>query len=184
MKRRQVISLMVFVLLAVLTCGCTSQEGEPTQPPPSPTTVVADDPQAPSPVPTEELETAVVEQVPVSEPAESDALSPEEGEPEADAAAAPINAEEGPVTFKSDALHGELTASGVPYDKDALMGAHKDLPFGTMVTVTNLANGKSIVVEITDRLPPQVTAIVDISSAAAAAIEMIDAGIVDGRIEW
>jgi rare lipoprotein A len=92
--------------------------------------------------------------------------------------------DEGPITFKSASLHGNATASGEPFDKDSLTGAHKDLPFDTEVTVINLFNGKSTLVRINDRLPANVSAVIDISPAAAEAIDMIDAGIVDGRIEW
>ena len=78
------------------------------------------------------------------------------------------NSAEGIATYKSDDLHGQMTASGVPYDKDAMVAAHKDLPFGTVVTVVNLYNGKSVVVEIVDRMPSTVSALIDISSAADA----------------
>ena len=77
-----------------------------------------------------------------------------------------------------------MTASGEPFDKDSLSAAHKTLPFGTVVTVTNLFNGMSTTVTVNDRLPQQVSAVIDISPAAAGEIDMIDAGIVDGRIEW
>ena len=92
--------------------------------------------------------------------------------------------EEGPITFKSPSLDGAMTASGEPFDKDSLSAAHKTLPFGTVVTVTNLFNGMSTTVTVNDRLPEQVSAVIDISPAAASEIDMIDAGIVDGRIEW
>lgn len=98
--------------------------------------------------------------------------------------AATLNREEGRITFKSPSLHGELTASGEPFDKDAMTAAHKVLPFGTVVTVTNLFNGKQTTVIVNDRLPSHVSAILDVSPAAAAAIDMVDAGMVDGRVEW
>ena len=93
------------------------------------------------------------------------------------------NSAEGTITFLSDSLQGEMTASGVPYDKDAMVAAHKDLPLGTVVTVTNLFNGKSVVVEVVDRLPPTVTALIDVSSAAARELDMTESGMVDGRID-
>ncbi len=49
--------------------------------------------------------------------------------------------------------HGKLTASGRPYDQHALTAAHKTLPLGTRVRVTNLENGRSLVVVINDRGP-------------------------------
>ena len=56
-------------------------------------------------------------------------------------------------SYYADKFHGRRTASGRKYDKTKLTAAHKSLPFGTMVRVTNESNGKSIVVEITDRGP-------------------------------
>lgn len=107
-----------------------------------------------------------------------------EAEAPATTQAAAANWEEGRITFKSPSLHGELTASGEPFDKDAMTAAHKVLPFGTVVTVTNLFNGKQTTVIVNDRLPSHVSAILDLSPAAAATIDMVDAGIVDGRVEW
>lgn len=56
-------------------------------------------------------------------------------------------------SYYANRFHGRRTASGRRYDKDKLTAAHKSLPFGTFVRVTNEANGKSVVVEITDRGP-------------------------------
>jgi rare lipoprotein A len=56
-------------------------------------------------------------------------------------------------SYYGDRFHGRRTASGKKFDMYKLTAAHKKLPFGTMVKVTNEANGKSVVVEITDRGP-------------------------------
>lgn len=56
-------------------------------------------------------------------------------------------------SYYADRFHGRRTASGRVYDKTKLTAAHKSLPFGTKVRVTNEANGKSVIVEITDRGP-------------------------------
>ena len=56
-------------------------------------------------------------------------------------------------SYYADKFHGRRTASGRLYNKTKLTAAHKSLPFGTIVRVTNEANGKSVVVEITDRGP-------------------------------
>ena len=56
-------------------------------------------------------------------------------------------------SYYADKFHGRRTASGIRYDKNKLTAAHKSLPFGTKVRVTNEANGKSVVVEVTDRGP-------------------------------
>lgn len=56
-------------------------------------------------------------------------------------------------SYYHDKFNGRRTASGKIYDKNKLTAAHKKLPFGTIVKVTNEANGKSVIVEITDRGP-------------------------------
>jgi len=65
----------------------------------------------------------------------------------------------------------------------AYTAAHRKLPFGTLVRVTNLYNGKSVVVRINDRGPFKRKRIIDLSYAAAKKIGMIEAGVVKVRIE-
>ena len=97
---------------------------------------------------------------------------------------APGDRDTGLAAFYSDKLHGRTTASGAPYDKDALTAAHRSLPFGTMVEVTNLSNRRSVVVEINDRGPfGDSRRIIDLSRAAAERIDMISAGVVEVRLE-
>lgn len=62
---------------------------------------------------------------------------------------------------------GQRTASGARFDRTALTAAHRSLPFGTMVLVENLANGRSLALEITDRGPYRPGRIIDLSQAAA-----------------
>ncbi len=57
------------------------------------------------------------------------------------------------VSYYAERFHGQRTASGKRFDMNKMTAAHKKLPFGTMVRVTNEANGKSVIVEITDRGP-------------------------------
>jgi rare lipoprotein A len=78
---------------------------------------------------------------------------------------------------------GKQTASGTKYDQAALTAAHPSLPFGSKIKVTNLANGKSVEVEITDRGPFAENRIIDLSQAAAKALEMIDSGTATVRLE-
>ena len=73
---------------------------------------------------------------------------------------------------------GRKTASGKAYDKNKLTAAHKTLPFGTVVRVTNKKNGKTVDVEITDRGPFGPGRIIDLSVAAAKELDMIKAGVV------
>ena len=76
--------------------------------------------------------------------------------------------ETGLAAVYADDLHGNITASGQVYDKDKLTAAHKTLPFGTMIKVTNPKNNKSITLRVNDRGPVQQNRILDISPAAAA----------------
>lgn len=71
-----------------------------------------------------------------------------------------------------DGYHGKLTASGERYDQWQLTAAHKTLPFGTKIKVTNMRNGKTVVVRITDRGPFTPGRIIDLSTASARALGM------------
>lgn len=85
--------------------------------------------------------------------------------------------ETGTAVFYSDKTVGHPLTSGEKYDKNALTGAHRTLPLGTMVEVTNLKNGKSVVVRINDRGPhgPK-TEIIDVSGRAAQELDMVKDG--------
>lgn len=78
---------------------------------------------------------------------------------------------------------GKQTASGTIYDQAGLTAAHPSLPLGSKIKVTNLANGKSVEVEITDRGPFAENRIIDLSQAAAKALEIIDSGTATVRLE-
>jgi rare lipoprotein A len=81
-------------------------------------------------------------------------------------------------------MQGRPLASGEKYDKGALTAAHRTLPLGTMVKVTNLKNNKSVVVTINDRGPHgSKTQIIDLSGRAAQELEMIQDGKVKVKLE-
>jgi len=84
----------------------------------------------------------------------------------------------GVASFYADKFQGLKTASGEVYDKNKLTAAHKELPFGTKVKVTNRKNRKTVTVVINDRLPLSNSRIIDLSKAAAQQIDMIQDGIV------
>jgi rare lipoprotein A len=79
--------------------------------------------------------------------------------------------------------HGRKTASGEPFNMNALTAAHRTHPFGTTVRVTNLDNGKDVVVRINDRGPYAKGRVIDLSYAAAKRIGMVEAGVADVRLE-
>jgi len=87
-------------------------------------------------------------------------------------AGGPVRAESGLASFYS----GGRTASGEVTGPTGLTAAHRTLPFGTKVVVTNLRSGKSVVVRITDRGPYRHRRIIDVSRAAARELDMINSG--------
>ena len=71
----------------------------------------------------------------------------------------------------------------MPFRRFRLTMAHRTLPFGTRVRVTNLRNGESVILRVNDRMPGTRGRIADVSEGAARRLGMIDAGVVEGRIE-
>ena len=90
--------------------------------------------------------------------------------------------EQGMVSYYAEKFHGRRTASGQTFDKNAFTAAHRSLPFGTKVEVTNLDNGKSVVVVINDRGPYAENRILDVSPAAARKLGLIGRGTVKARV--
>lgn len=80
-------------------------------------------------------------------------------------------------------FHGRTTASGERYNSNALTAAHRSLPFGTKVKVTNLNNGRVVVVRINDRGPYAGRRIIDLSAAAARRLKMVKSGVAPVKIE-
>jgi rare lipoprotein A len=80
-------------------------------------------------------------------------------------------------------FHGRSTASGEVYDMYQLTAAHKTLPLGTPVIVTHVNNGKSVEVTVNDRGPFVRGRIIDLSYAAAQALEMVEEGVAKVRVE-
>jgi rare lipoprotein A len=78
---------------------------------------------------------------------------------------------------------GQKTASGARFNPNGLTAAHRSLPFGTRVRVTNRANGRSVVVTINDRGPFIRGRIIDLSRGAAQAINMTGAGVARVSLE-
>ena len=93
----------------------------------------------------------------------------------------------GLATFYSRQFAGDETASGTRYDPNSMTAAHRTWPFGTVVRVTELENGRSVDVTIVDRGPfgknRRKGAIIDLSSAAARKLNMLDDGVVRVRLD-
>ena len=103
--------------------------------------------------------------------------------PAALAPATARGAETGLAAVYSDKLNGRKTASGERYDRNALTAAHKTLPFGTRVKVTNSKNQKTVTVRINDRGPVQAGRILDLSPAAAKVLGIGAKGMGDVSAE-
>lgn len=79
--------------------------------------------------------------------------------------------------------HGSETASGEKFDPHELTAAHRTLPFGTRLRVTNLANGRSVMVRVNDRGPFVRGRTVDVSSSAAEALKMTERGVANVKVD-
>ena len=90
---------------------------------------------------------------------------------------------EGKLAYYGSKFSGRRTASGQAFNPSALTMAHKSLPFGSMVKVTNLANKRSVVVRVNDRGPSQADRVGDVSLAAARALRMTRAGVINAKLE-
>jgi rare lipoprotein A len=90
--------------------------------------------------------------------------------------------ETGIASVYGDSLQGRATASGEPYDRDALTAAHRTFPLGSRARVTNLKNNKSVIVRINDRGPHAAGRILDLSRSAAERLG-VRTGVVRVRIE-
>ena len=93
----------------------------------------------------------------------------------------------GLASFYGEAFHGKITASGRPFDMNAMVAAHPSYPFGTLLRVTNLNNGRTVQVRVQDRGPaprPQAEGvIIDLSQRAAELLGFIRQGRARVRLE-
>ena len=90
---------------------------------------------------------------------------------------------EGRASFYANQFHGHKTANGETFNMDKLTAAHPSLPFGTWVRVTNLRNGKDVIVRINDRGPFVKGRIIDLSTSAAKEIGLIKSGTARVKLE-
>jgi rare lipoprotein A len=98
-------------------------------------------------------------------------------------AAHPGLVQTGIASYYHDSLHGNRTASGQVYDKNKMSAAHKTLPLGSRVRVTDKRTGKSIVVRVNDRGPFVKGRVIDLSRRAAKELGMIRRGITPVKVE-
>jgi len=90
---------------------------------------------------------------------------------------------QGTASYYGGRFHGRKTASGERFNQNAMTAAHKTLPLGTKVRVTNLRNGETVEVKINDRGPYVKGRIIDLSKGAARKLDMLVSGTAKVRIE-
>lgn len=158
-RRRSLAGAPLVAVLAVLAgCAAPPQRGDPP-------------PDAPAP---RELP-AVTQPRPVTElPALTDAPATTDAPAATELPAVEFG--RGRASWYGPRFHGRRTASGERFDMNELTAAHRTLPFGTRVRVRNIQNGREVVVRINDRGPHIRKRIIDLSKAAAAALDLLQAG--------
>ncbi len=163
-------ALCAFCVLCVYSSGCASRNPIADRRQPAPT--------QPAPTPPETAEAAKRSTDVSATPAPGSKRSKQPPAPSS------INyIEEGNASWYGEPFHGRRASNGEIYDMYKLTAAHRTLPFETMVRVTNLANGMSTVVRITDRGPFIENRIIDLSLAAAREVDSVGPGVVPVRVE-
>jgi rare lipoprotein A len=153
-------------VLVSLTAGChksrQAYDASSNLPPP------------PAPAPIERPQQVAV-RPPVA--ASSKAAAPD------DLGARPVSTEIGLASWYGPPYHNRQAADGSIFDQNAMTAAHRELPLGTTVRVTNLASNESVIVKITDRGPFVTNRILDLSLAAAKSIDLYRAGVAKVKVE-
>src|SRR5438309_5025210 len=162
-------------LLPLVLCGCGSRRPVPSRQPTPP-----QPPETPSATEEAAKRSTNVPETPASQPAAAPASKRNKPAP---APASSGYTEEGNASWYGVPFHGRRASNGEIYDMYKLTAAHRTLPFETIVRVTNLNNGKSTVVRITDRGPFVDNRIIDLSFAAAREVESVGPGVVPVRVE-
>jgi rare lipoprotein A len=101
----------------------------------------------------------------------------------ASGAEAAVSAAGGIASYYGKEHHGKKTANGEIFDMNKLTAAHRSLPFGSTVKVTNLANNRTVIVRINDRGPYVRGRIIDLSLGAARQLDMVEVGITQVKLE-
>lgn len=89
----------------------------------------------------------------------------------------------GIASYYSDKMHGQRTANGEVYDKNALTAAHPSLPFGSLVRVVNLSNNRSVDLRINSRASHSNRRLLDVSKQAAKQLGFVQAGLAKVKLE-
>ncbi len=94
-----------------------------------------------------------------------------------------LKTEIGVASYYAEPFHGRKTANGEIYDMNGLSAAHPTFPLGSVARVTNLKNGRAVILKINDRMPQRPDRIVDLSLGAAKELDMLKDGLAKVRID-
>jgi rare lipoprotein A len=169
-QARQALTLQLLLFFALVVCGCGSRKPVAGRPP------AATQPAATSQPAKESTNNATPASGASSKPAAK------RGRPVVPPLP-PGFTEEGNASWYGIPFNGRRSSNGEIYDMYKMTAAHRTYPFDTVVRVTNLSNGKSAVVRITDRGPFVENRVIDLSLAAAQEIESVGPGVVRVRLE-
>ncbi len=162
--------IIAFALLSLLLTGCGHKQTSVSVPPPPPITEPA------PPLSSATTEAPPATTTPAPQAREDDSL----GIP---ADAKPISVETGLASWYGAPYHNRRGSNGEIYNMHAMTAAHRTLPLGSIVRVTNVKTGRSALVRITDRGPFVEGRILDLSQEAARRIDILQAGVARVRIE-
>lgn len=95
----------------------------------------------------------------------------------------PLETVYGTASFYADKYHGKITFNGEVYDMNGISAAHPSYKMNTIVRITNLANNKSVIVRINDRMPFREDRIIDLSLGTAKELDFVKQGLADIKLE-
>lgn len=165
--------LIAALAAALLSSACAGRRPAPVPVPPTPPIATPTPPPSTPPVPE-----------PPDKPIPSQPVPPP---PAPRPPSAVVSAQDGFATHVARFFHGRTAANGERYDERQLVAAHRTLPFGSVVRVTNVRNGRTVTVRIVDRGPYgknyREGTIIDLSRRAAERLRMIRDGQIPARLE-
>ena len=159
LRRVCVFRLPALLLAAIFVVGCAGRRPAATTGPP------------------------VISPQPVPQPPPSPSIAPPPATPTPNAPTPGIYVEEGIASWYGVPFHGRRAANGEIFDMNTLVAAHRTLPFGSIVRVTNLNNDRQVEVRVIDRGPFVKDRVLDVARAAAIALDMLGTGTAPVRIE-
>ncbi|MGA9978615.1 MAG: septal ring lytic transglycosylase RlpA family protein [Candidatus Sulfotelmatobacter sp.] len=176
--------VLLITLLLLAACGHPKQARVEVQPAPAPTSVPAAREPAPSSSssPSSSLP-AATPQPHRNDSDENDATDPDLAEPSIPAGTTPIATETGMASWYGPPYHNRRGSNGEVYNMHAMTAAHRTLPLGSIVRVTNLKTSRSALVRITDRGPFIPGRVLDLSLAAARKLDVYGPGTAEVKVE-